>query len=82
MEKFIPYEKCSKKQKRALDRAKRGTWGELKPVTRTPANPKAYNRKKARRWRCDDRLRAFCFSCRAGGTVLSFRVRYAMMRTE
>lgn len=61
MEKFIPYEKRSKKQKRALDRAKRGTWGECKPVTRMPANPKAYNRKKARRWRCDDHLRAFCF---------------------
>lgn len=61
MEKYIPYEKRSKKQKRALDRAKRGTWGECKPVTRMPANPKAYNRKKARRWRCEDHLRAFCF---------------------
>ena len=54
MEKFIPYEKLSKKKKRELARAKRGTWGALDPVTRRPANPKAYNRQKARRWRNDD----------------------------
>ena len=48
MEKFIPYEKLSKKQKRALDAARRGSWGGLSPVTRRPENPKAYKRKKAR----------------------------------
>lgn len=50
MEKMIPYEKMSKKQKRALNASRRGTWGALNPVTRKPANPKAYNRKKARNW--------------------------------
>ena len=49
MEKFIPYEKLSKKQKRALDAARRNGWGGLSPVTRRPANPKAYQRKKTRR---------------------------------
>ena len=48
MEKFIPYEKLSKKQKRALDAARRGSWGGLSPVTRRAENPKAYQRKKAR----------------------------------
>ena len=48
MEKFIPYEKLSKKRKRALDAARRGSWGGLSPVTRRPENPKAYKRKKAR----------------------------------
>ena len=48
MEKFIPYEKLSKKQKRALDAARRGSWGGLSPVTRRAENPKAYKRKKAR----------------------------------
>ena len=48
MEKFIPYEKLSKKQKRALDVARRGSWGGLSPVTRRAENPKAYQRKKAR----------------------------------
>ena len=38
MEKFIPYEKLSKKEKRRLDLAKRQTWGELNPVTRKPVN--------------------------------------------
>ena len=47
MQKLIPYEKLSKKDKRILDRAKRQTWGELNPVTRKPPNSKAYNRKKA-----------------------------------
>ena len=40
MEKFIPYEKLSKKEKRKMDLAKRQTWGELNPVTRKPENSK------------------------------------------
>ena len=54
MEKFIPYEKLSKKKQRELDRKRRNTWGSLNPVTRKPANPKAYNRQKARKWNRDD----------------------------
>lgn len=50
MRKQIPYEKLSKREKRALDRQRRGTWGEISPVTRKPANPRAYCRPKARRW--------------------------------
>lgn len=50
MEKFIPYEKLSKKKQRERNKEKRGTWGALKPVTRKSENPKAYNRRKARRW--------------------------------
>ena len=38
MEKFIPYEKLSKKEKRKIDQARRQTWGELNPVTRKPEN--------------------------------------------
>ena len=44
MEKFIPYEKLSKKRKRELDLKKRGSWGGLNPVTRKPRNPTAYDR--------------------------------------
>ena len=33
MEKFISYEKLSKKEKRKIDQARRQTWGELNPVT-------------------------------------------------
>ena len=51
MEKFIPYEKLSKKEKRKMDLAKRQTWGELNPVTRKPASSKAYNRTKAPNWK-------------------------------
>ena len=51
MEKFIPYEKLSKKEKRRLDAAKRGTWSEINPVTRKPRSSKAYNRAKAQNWK-------------------------------
>ena len=54
MEKFIPYEKLSKKEKRKIDLAKRQTWGELNPVTRKPENSKAYNRNKTRNWKRED----------------------------
>ena len=51
MEKFIPYEKLSKKEKRKIDQARRQTWGELNPVTRKPENSKAYNRRKSQAWK-------------------------------
>ena len=51
MEKFIPYEKLSKKEKRKIDQARRKTWGELNPVTRKPENSKAYNRRKSQDWK-------------------------------
>lgn len=40
MEKFIPYEKLSKKEKHRRDAMQRGTWGVLNPVTRKSPNPK------------------------------------------
>ncbi len=49
MEKFIPYEKLSKKKRRELDQKKRRDWGELKPVTRKIESGKIYKRKKAKR---------------------------------
>ena len=61
MEKFIPYEKLSKKKKRALDAGRRTVWA-VSPVTRKSKNPKAYNRKKAQKWMDDSSFCAFCFS--------------------
>ena len=52
MEKFIPYEKLSKKKQREQDAGKRTVWA-ISPVTRRPENPKAYNRKKAQKWKND-----------------------------
>jgi len=46
MEKFVPFEKLSKKEKRAQNAKRRNTWGSLNPVTRKPPNPKAYNRNR------------------------------------
>ena len=59
MEKFIPYEKLSKKKKRELDAKRRGSWGGLNPVTRKPENSRAYNRPKAQKW-SEDHGCAFC----------------------
>ena len=53
MQKIIHHEKLSKKEKRKMDLAKRQTWGELNPVTRKPANSKAYSRKKSQDWKRD-----------------------------
>ena len=49
MEKFVPYEKLSKKEKRRLDQARRQTWGSLNPATRKPPNSRAYDRRKAQK---------------------------------
>lgn len=49
MEKFIPYEKLSKRKKKERDAASRRDWGGISPITRKPPNPKAYSRKKARK---------------------------------
>ena len=51
MDKYIPYEKLSKKEKRKVDAMRRNTWGELNPVTRKSENSKAYNRKKSQDWK-------------------------------
>lgn len=62
MKKITPYEKLQKKKQRELAAKKRGSWGGINPVTRKPANPKAYNRKKAGRWR-DDSPNGLLFLC-------------------
>ena len=51
MEKFIPYEKLSKKENRKIAQASRQPRGELTPVTRKPENSKAYNRKRPQDWK-------------------------------
>ena len=53
MEKFIPYEKLSKKEQKKLNNARRNTWGQMNPTTRKPENSRAYNRRKAQSWRND-----------------------------
>ncbi|MDR1320462.1 MAG: hypothetical protein LBK56_03410 [Gracilibacteraceae bacterium] len=72
MEKFIPYEKLSKKQQRERDREQRLTWGALRPVTRKPPDPQAYRRQrtKTRQWR--DTLSGFDFA--EGGGAAFFMI--------
>jgi hypothetical protein len=48
MPKFTPFEKLSKKARKALTDKRRVTWGSFNPATRKPENPKAYKRKKIR----------------------------------
>ena len=62
MEKFIPYDKLSKKEKRRRDAMGRGTWGTLSPVTRKGPNPKAYKRENARKWMADPYFGSFFLS--------------------
>lgn len=60
MEKFIPYEKMSKKKQREIDRKKRASWNGLNPVTRKSKNLKVYNRKKVLK-RNDDSFQGLLF---------------------
>ena len=63
MQPFLPREKMSKRDKRALDASKRTTWDSINPVTRKTENKKAYNRKKSPRSYQDDSTGIFvCLS--------------------
>ena len=50
MEKFIPYEKLSKRKQRELNAARCGIW-TIYQVNRKPEIFKACNRKPARNWK-------------------------------
>lgn len=49
MEKYVAYEKMSKKARKAENAKRRNTWGAINPVTRKPDNSRAYNRAKSKR---------------------------------
>ena len=61
MEKFIPYEKLSKKEQRRRNAQRRGNWQGISQVTRSAENPTAYNRRKAQKWKDDSGSVPFCF---------------------
>ena len=61
MEKFIPYEKLSKKKQRELARERRGSWGEINPVSRRVESGKRYNRRKAKQVDADALPSLFSF---------------------
>lgn len=48
MEKFISFEKLSKKKKKELNSKKRKSWNGASPVTKRSENKKRYNRNKSR----------------------------------
>ena len=47
--KTIPLNKQSKKQQRAYYAAKRGSWNDINPVTRTVPSKKLYDRNRIKR---------------------------------
>jgi len=44
--KFVPYEKMSKRERRAQDLKGRQTWGDTNPCTKSIPSALIYNRKK------------------------------------
>lgn len=48
-DRFIPYNKLSKKKKREYDNKRRKDWGTLNPVTRKSKNLKIYDRDRFKR---------------------------------
>ena len=61
MDKYVPFEKLSKKKQRELNARRRGSWNGVRPVSRKIESAKAYDRRKARKWEVDAHDRAFCF---------------------
>lgn len=45
MEKFVSYDKMSKKERQKIDSTKRRDWNGLNPVTRVAEKNKKYSRK-------------------------------------
>lgn len=78
MKKFIPAEKLAKKARRELNGRGRKTWGTLNPVTRMPADPRVYNRKKLRKEDHDSSPELFCLVrfiyAASGSTGYFFRI--------
>ena len=69
MKKFVPYEKMSKKQRRAADRQRRGVW-ELSPVTRIADTDKThYSRKIKHKKNGRDGSLPFAFRAEAQASV-------------
>lgn len=62
MDPNVPIGKMSKKKRKELYAARRGSWGDINPVTRRSENPKAYNRRKTRNW-SDDTSGTVFFLC-------------------
>ena len=46
MEKFVPFEKLSKKKQKELNRMRRGDWGAVNPATQVVPDKKKYSRKQ------------------------------------
>ena len=53
-QKFIPFEKLSKRKKREYYAVQRKGWNGVNPVTRTSPDPKVYNRKKSESWKSNN----------------------------
>lgn len=58
-ERFVPFDKLSKKEQRSLNRLKRTEW-QFSPVTRVRPSKKIYDRKKLR---ADPESRPVLFLC-------------------
>lgn len=72
MTKFVSYEKCSKKERKARDAAKRGSWNGTNPVTRIVPSKKEYKRNPKHKGRIDGcAWGSSCIYC--GEKIPSFR---------
>lgn len=49
MKKMVPLSKQSKRAQKEYHLSKRGTWGDVNPVSRTVESKKVYSRKKLKK---------------------------------
>ncbi len=66
-DKFVTYDKMSKKQRKEYDRLKRRDWGGVKPATVTFRDGRGYDRKKMKRELARERDGQAPFSLRGSG---------------
>lgn len=59
--KFIPYDKMGKRDKREIDQQKRKNWGNINPTTKPQGEKNDYRRKKQRE-REDDMINEYDYN--------------------
>ncbi len=64
MDRFVPYEKLSKKAQRDRNKQRRRSWGGISPITRKSESKKLYNRKKTARYENEGFQSNGLFVCR------------------
>lgn len=82
MEKYISYEKMSKKQQKLVNASKRGSWGNVKPITKVKESAKVYNRKKQNSQGCGYDMYPQYWTPSIGGILMKYSYKFKRQCVE